>query len=157
MLMRYVDQVLQPGETIRQVTTFSRVGYFRGAAVCVVALVVWALTPTEPSSPSLHLIGLVAAAALFGVGVFLVLRAWWRRINTEVAVTDRRIIYKTGFISRKTREMHMDKIVSVDVTQGILGRMLNYGDITINGAGQSIERIPAIDSPVEFRNHVTAN
>ncbi|MGA2126568.1 MAG: PH domain-containing protein [Xanthobacteraceae bacterium] len=155
--MRYVDQVLQPGETIRQVTTFSRVGYWRGGAVCVVALVVWALTPTETSSPSMHLIGLGVAAVLVVTGAFLLLRAWWQRVNTEVAVTDRRVIYKTGFISRKTREMHMDKIVSVDVTQGILGRMLNYGDITINGSGQSIERIPAIDSPVEFRNHVTAN
>jgi len=155
MPMRYVDQVLQPGETIRQVTTFSRVGYFPGVAVCIVALVVWALTSAPTSS--MHLVGQATAAALFALGAFLVLRAWWRRINTEVAVTDRRVIYKTGFISRKTREMHMDKIVSVDVTQGILGRMLNYGDITINGSGQSIERIPAIDSPVEFRNHVTAN
>jgi len=157
MPMRYVDQVLQPGETIRHVTTFSRVGYWRGGAVCILALVVWALTPAETSSPSMHLIGLAVAAVVLGTGAFLLLRAVWRRVNPEVAVTDRRVIYKTGFISRKTREMHMDKIVSVDVTQGVLGRMLNYGDITINGSGQSIERIPAIDSPVEFRNHVTAN
>jgi uncharacterized membrane protein YdbT with pleckstrin-like domain len=155
--MRYVDQVLQPGETIRQVTTITRVSYLRGCAVCIVALAVWMLTPAETVSPSLHMLGVVATAALFVVGAFMVVRAWWRRTNTEVAVTDRRVIYKTGFISRKTREMHMDKIVSIDVTQGILGRVLNYGDITINGTGQSIERIPQIDSPVEFRNHVTAS
>jgi uncharacterized membrane protein YdbT with pleckstrin-like domain len=157
MSMRYIDQVLQPGETIRQVTTYSRVSYLGGGAVCIIAVVVFVLTPAETLSPTIHVLGQIAAVALLGVGAFLLLRAWWRRVNTEVAVTDRRVIYKTGFISRKTREMHMDKISSVDVTQGILGRMLNYGDITINGAGQSIERIPGIDDPVQFRNHVTAS
>jgi hypothetical protein len=45
--MRYVDQVLQPGESIRWVTTVSRVGYIRGIAVLVAAFVVWGVTPTS--------------------------------------------------------------------------------------------------------------
>lgn len=155
--MRYVDEVLQPGETVRLVTTFSRIGYLPGGVICIVGLIVWTLTPAETASPTIHLVGLAASATLLGIGAALLVRAWWRRFTTEIAVTDRRVLYKTGFVSRKTREMHMDKIVSIDVDQGILGRMFNYGDITINGAGQSIERIPAIDNPVEFRNHVTAS
>jgi uncharacterized membrane protein YdbT with pleckstrin-like domain len=154
--MRYIDQVLQPGEIIRHVTTVSRVTYLRGAATLFAAFVVWALAAAS-SSALIHLVGLVTAIALMLLGGWLLVRALWRRLNTELVITDRRVIYKTGFISRRTREMHMDKIVSVDVTQGIIGRVLNYGDITINGAGQSIEQIPAIDHPVEFRNHVTAN
>src|SRR5665811_1200231 len=67
-----------------------------------------------------------STAAVFGVG-FLVsfLHAWFIRWITEFAVTDRRVIYKCGFIKRHTVEMNMDKIESVDVDQSLLGRMLN--------------------------------
>ena len=53
-------------------------------------------------------------------------------------MTDRSIVYKRGFIPRHTVEMNMDKVESVDVDQSILGRMLNYGDITIRGTGLGI-------------------
>ncbi len=33
--------------------------------------------------------------------------------------------------------MNMDKVESVDVDQSIMGRLLNYGDITIRGTGES--------------------
>ncbi|MGA9197580.1 MAG: PH domain-containing protein, partial [Pseudolabrys sp.] len=52
--------------------------------------------------------------------------------------------------------MNMDKVESVDVDQSILGRMLNYGDITIRGTGVGIEPLSNIDAPLEFRNQVTA-
>ena len=93
---------------------------------------------------------------IFAIGLVLVIRAWWHRFTTEVAVTDRRIIYKTGFINRHSVEMHMDKVESVDVDQSILGRILNYGDITIRGTGETMERLHTIDRPIDFRNHVTA-
>jgi uncharacterized membrane protein YdbT with pleckstrin-like domain len=154
--MRYVDQVLQPGESVRQITTISWVSYLRGLAVWVAALVVLGATPGAASSPWLHFIGLMVAAALFLIGLYFVVLAWWRRMTTEVAVTNRRVIYKTGFINRHTVEMHMDKIESVDVDQSILGRLLNFGNITINGTGEGQTYIREIDHPLEFRSHVTA-
>ena len=51
--------------------------------------------------------------------------AWFRRWTTEIDVTDRRVVYKRGFINRHTVEMNMDKVESVDVDQSIMGRMLN--------------------------------
>jgi uncharacterized membrane protein YdbT with pleckstrin-like domain len=147
--MRYVDEVLQPGEIIRQVTTKSWVRYLRGVAIWILAALIWAWFASSP-------LGQVAAAAAFLIGGYFIVLTWWQRMTTEVAVTDRRVIYKTGFISRNTREMHMDKIASVDVKQGILGRVLNFGDITINGTGGNKEEIPGIDRPLEFRSHVTA-
>ena len=89
-------------------------------------------------------------------GLVLAFGAWFRRWTTEIDVTDRRIVYKRGFIRRHTVEMNMDKVESVDVDQSILGRMLNYGDITIRGTGVGIEPLNNIDAPLEFRNQVTA-
>ena len=75
---------------------------------------------------------------------------------TEFAVTDRRVIYKCGFISRHTVEMNMDKIESVDVDQSLLGRMLNYGTIHVLGTGEGIESLRRIAAPLALRNAITA-
>jgi len=85
----------------------------------------------------------------------LLFSAWFRRHTTEIAVTNRRIIYKRGFISRQTVEMQMDKVESVDVNQTVWGRIFGYGEIQIHGVGGDIEPLRNIDAPIEFRNHVT--
>jgi hypothetical protein len=52
--------------------------------------------------------------------------------------------------------MALDKVESVDVTQSIPGRLLNYGDVTIMGVGEGRETITTIAAPLAFRNHITA-
>ena len=88
--------------------------------------------------------------------LLMTLRAWFDRWTTEVLVTDRRVIYVRGFIRRHTVEINMDKIESVDVDQSIMGRALNYGDVTIRGTGQMLEPLRQVDRPIAFRNEVTA-
>jgi uncharacterized membrane protein YdbT with pleckstrin-like domain len=92
----------------------------------------------------------VAVAALYWT-----FRAWFHRWTTETDVTNMRVVHKTGFIQRRTFEMALDKIESVDVDQSILGRILNYGDVTINGVGEGKERIRTISSPLAFRSAIT--
>ena len=67
----------------------------------------------------------------------LFVSAWFRRWTTEIDVTDRRIVYKRGFINRHTVEMNMDKVESVDVDQSFWGRLLDYGDIIVRGTGDT--------------------
>ena len=66
-----------------------------------------------------------------------------------------RIVHKTGFIKRRTFEMSLDKVESVDVNQSIVGRIMNYGDVTIMGVGEGKETISTIASPLAFRNAIT--
>src|SRR5260221_134503 len=73
------------------------------------------------------------------------------RAFSEFAITNRRVIIKVGFISRKTLEMNLSKIESVNVDQGIWGRMLGYGTITIIGTGGTKETFGNISGPLEFR------
>ncbi len=153
--MRYVDQVLQPGERILRVTTISRVGFFRGLTALVAGLVILFLTLSSPL-PFLWLTGPIVAILMALFGLYLIGLAWWRRFTTEVAVTDRRVIYAVGFANRHTVEINMDKIESVDVEQGALARLLDYGDIAIHGTGDTHEFLHEIDRPLEFRSCVTA-
>ena len=74
--------------------------------------------------------------------------------TTEFAITNKRIIAKTGFIQRNTLEMLLNKIESVKVNQNILGRMLDFGKVTITGTGGTNESFKAIIAPTELRNKV---
>jgi uncharacterized membrane protein YdbT with pleckstrin-like domain len=98
-------------------------------------------------------IGISAADAIW---VKAIVADLFRQWITEIAVTDRRIIYKRGFIRRVTAEMNMDKVESVDVTQSILGRLLDYGSIHVRGTGEGIEHLHNIAHPVDLRNCITA-
>ena len=74
-----------------------------------------------------------------------------RQVTSEFVITNKRIIIKTGIISRQTLEMNLNKIESVNVDQGILGRILGYGTITIIGTGGTRESFHDISSPLLFR------
>jgi len=73
------------------------------------------------------------------------------KYSDEFAITNRRLIIKTGLISRKTFEMNLSKIESVNIDQTLLGRILGYGTIMIVGSGGTRETFPNIKKPLEFR------
>jgi uncharacterized membrane protein YdbT with pleckstrin-like domain len=81
----------------------------------------------------------------------LTIAAWLERWLSEFVITDRRIIIKTGFIARNTFEMNLSKIESVNVDQSVMGRILNYGSMTIIGSGGTRETFHNISRPLAFR------
>jgi len=154
--MSYVEKVLQPGEELRYQAAIHWITYAHGVAWLLAAGIVRAVMPASWRG------GLIMDAVtilLVGGGVFFLARAWFNWWITEIAVTNRRVIYKRVFIARATAEMHMDKIASVKVDQSILGRILDYGKVTIVGTGSGEESLGTIDEPIatplELRNHIT--
>jgi uncharacterized membrane protein YdbT with pleckstrin-like domain len=107
-----------------------------------------------PAGPSALICLALAAIAAFAA-LWKTVTAWFHRFTTETDVTNLRVVHKTGFIKRRTFEMALDKVESVDVNQSILGRILNYGDVTINGVGEGRETIRTIASPLAFRSSIT--
>ncbi len=73
------------------------------------------------------------------------------RWSDEFVVTNKRLICKTGIFSRKTLEMNLNKIETVNVDQSIMGRLLGHGTITIIGTGGTHESFTDIAQPTEFR------
>ncbi len=74
--------------------------------------------------------------------------------SSELVITSGRVLIKTGYVHRQTREMFVSKIESVAVDQSVVGRMLDYGTVVIRGTGGSEELFDTIAHPLEFRNHV---
>ena len=151
--MSYVSKVLQPGEVVRYQTAIHWKVYAPGLALLLAGLIWFVVSPREWKG-SIFIEGIVSVMII--AAIVMLFAAWFERWTTEIAVTDRRIIYKRGFIRRYTIEMNMDKVESIDVDQSIAGRLLNFGDIIIRGTGASLEPLRNIECPLEFRNHVTA-
>ena len=87
----------------------------------------------------------------FGIGLLFWLIAWIQYKTTELAFTNKRVIAKFGFVSRKTVELNISKVESIQVNQGILGRIFNFGTLIVSGAGNPQAPIPGISDPMAFR------
>src|SRR5687768_10066437 len=85
------------------------------------------------------------------IGLFFLIAAWIRVRSTEIAITNRRVIAKFGFIKRDTVEINLEKVEALRVEQAMMGRMLNFGTIFISGAGTSVAPIRDIADPLVFR------
>jgi uncharacterized membrane protein YdbT with pleckstrin-like domain len=104
----------------------------------------------EEKSSAMLLVG--AGSILIGIVPFAM--AQIKRASSEFAVTNKRVIVKTGLIKRDTVEMFLHKIESVSVDQSVAGRMLGYGSLALHGTGGTAETFHDIASPLEFRRQV---
>ena len=152
---RYIDEILQPGEKVLYSTNAHWIFYLPAIAAWILALVLLILSRATVTE-SIILLCLAASAVVAIAALYWTVKAWFHRWTTETDVTNLRVVHKTGFIKRRTFEMSLDKVESVDVNQSILGRLLNYGDVTILGVGEGKETISTIASPLVFRNYITA-
>jgi uncharacterized membrane protein YdbT with pleckstrin-like domain len=94
--------------------------------------------------------------AVLVLGVLMAIGAWIRQWASEFVVTNRRVIVKVGLLSRRTIEIDMSKVESVEVNQDIFGRLFNYGTIVVIGTGGTKEPFDLIDDPLAFRRAVQA-
>lgn len=124
--MSYIDESLIEGETVihrARLTWWSQAG--------------------------LIVLGIVLLIAVIGIGFLIA--AWVRMKSTEIAITNKRIIAKFGFVRRDTVEIGLDKVEALRVEQTMWGRFLNYGTILISGVGSTIDPIRDIADPLVFR------
>jgi uncharacterized membrane protein YdbT with pleckstrin-like domain len=96
----------------------------------------------------------IFATAIVGIGLLLAIAPAIHYASSEFAVTDKRVVAKLGFIERESLETLLSKIEAIGVDQGIVGRMLGYGTITITGTGGTEESFPRIADPLEFRRQI---
>lgn len=158
--MSYVDRNLVPGETVIYETRLHWIVMLGHLVVgCLllevpgVLLLAYAFTQTGADSTDLRLME-AGGVALLVCGVVVVLIGMARRNATEMAVTNHRVVIKTGLMSRKTIEMLLNKVESIEVSETPAGRILGYGTIVMIGTGGTPEPFHKMAHPLEFRSHV---
>jgi uncharacterized membrane protein YdbT with pleckstrin-like domain len=153
--VKYVERVLQPGETVIYLTSLHWLVYCRAVLLLVLAVVVF-IASGSVDQRGIALGLEILAGVLLVVAAISGIRALIQRATTELAVTDRRVIYKVGIFQRHTMEMNRSKVETVGVDQSILGRLLGYGTVVVRGTGGSFEPVRFIGDPLSFRSHITA-
>ena len=96
----------------------------------------------------------IGGAVMLVLGLAVAIIARTLRNSAEFAITNKRVILKTGIVQRRTTEMFLQKIETVGVDQGLIGRMLDFGTITLSGTGGTTEPFGRIARPLEFRRQV---
>lgn len=96
----------------------------------------------------------IGGGIALALGVATLASGWLRRSSTEMAVTNRRVVMKSGIVSRRTVELLLTKVESVGVHQGLLGRVTDYGSIVVRGTGGTHELFDRVARPLEFRRRM---
>ena len=97
---------------------------------------------------------LYAGAGLLVLALAIVVVAAIKRGATEIAVTNRRVVIKTGLANRRSLEIMLPKVESIGINEPFMGRVLGYGTVVIHGTGGTPEPFDKIAHPAEFRKHV---
>ncbi len=151
--MAYYTRVLQPDERVLVIGRLHWTIYLRAILVLILAAAILAGSFSLQDANQQAVVQVVAAAVAV-VGLVIGLGVAIRRHATEIVVTDRRVIFKRGVLSRHTVEMNVSKIETVDVEQGLLARMFDYGTVIIRGTGSGFEPLRGVGSPLAIRNAI---
>lgn len=152
--MSYVQKVLLPGERVLYETGLHWLIFLRPALILLLAAAIAVASAYAPSGYGD--IVLIAAGVIALIGLISLIGALIRRGSTDLAVTDQRVVFKSGVLSRHTIEMNRGKVESVDVDQSLLGRLFGYGTVRLRGTGGSLEPMEGISDPLTLRSHITA-
>lgn len=128
--MAYLDESLAPGETIVARFDLHWTAKWRLIVFLVLAI------PT--------------------LGIALIGAAWeWLRLRSiEQGVTNRRVVRKTGILSRETTELRLASIETIDLRQSAWGRLLGYGDVVLTGRGESAMVFQRLAAPIEAKRAI---
>jgi len=138
-MSKYIDNNLMPNETVVKKGVMHWFVYLPGLSMLILGLLLIVITQS-PLGSLFVLIGIVIS-----------IKAALSHIGTELAVTNKRVIAKFGFIRRNSIELNHNNVESFKVDQSVFGRIFNFGTIYINGTGGVSTPIPSISAPLEFR------
>ncbi len=96
----------------------------------------------------------ILAFFVFVMGLFRYAHMMIIKATTEIAITNKRLVYKRGLVARYVGEINVDRIEGVNVLQGVIGRIFNFGRIMVRGMGVGEIILPPISDPIKFRRAI---
>ena len=96
----------------------------------------------------------IIALVVIAIGCFALISPVINYITSEFGVTDKRVIIKVGLLRRRTLELLLRHVEASSVDQSVMGRLLNFGSVTLTGTGGVREVFDNISAPLEFRRRI---
>lgn len=156
-MARYADSLLSEGETVvyrsRQHWLSLVIRSRNGVAVFIVGLLLLVVIAIfKVTDTNLRNLISVVALPLLVIGVVVFIFRWWQWSNQDYVITNRRLLKVTGIFNKHSADSSLEKINDAILDQPMLGRMLNYGDLTIlTAAEESVDKYHLLKNPKEFK------
>jgi uncharacterized membrane protein YdbT with pleckstrin-like domain len=157
----YVETVLLNGEELEYAGTLHWIIFVPGFASAIFGAILCLLSPQLLNetllfglAAEMHSYFMWTGVSLAVGGVGMIAHSYLRFISTELAITNRRVIAKTGFISRNTFEVMLNRVEGANIDQTVWGRILGFGSIFVHGTGGGITPIDHIAKPLEFKKQL---
>lgn len=128
--MGYINDSLSNGEEVKEL--------FKLHWFSKIPMIVWA----------------ILAIPTLGITLLLVIWEWLKLRSIEQGITNKRVILKKGIIGRKSEEMKITSIETVEIIQGIFGRIFGFGTIRVTGRGISDLIFKNIDDPMDVKRKI---
>jgi len=142
--MGYIDENLMNGEQVVHRSKLHWIVFLMPIALIIIAFMYFAVgKETAPVGGFIFLI-----AIIWAVAAFISFK------TSEFGVTNKRVLFKVGFIRRNSLETLLTKVEGIQVNQGIFGRIFNYGTIMVKGTGGTSNPFHKIEAPMDFRKKV---
>jgi membrane protein YdbS with pleckstrin-like domain len=144
----YARKHLLSGETIERETHLHGIVYLPAVILFLLSLLLFAVVfsggdATKDAMP--------VPVIFLSAGVLMTIAGFVRRKTSEFVVTNKRVMVKTGWLNRRSTEILLRQVEGITVDQGIVGRMLDYGTIVVEGTGSDRTRYKGIAGPLKFR------
>ncbi|MFB3816160.1 MAG: PH domain-containing protein [Candidatus Methylomirabilales bacterium] len=149
--MSYVRENLLAGERVLYIARLHWIIFFGPFIFVGMGLLYFAMAIAYAEARSVTGTATFLSWSVAGIWALLVFLNWR---TAEFALTDRRVVAKVGIISRHSKEILLGKVEALDVSQGILGRLLDFGTVIVRGTGGTGTRFPKIADPLAFRKRV---
>jgi uncharacterized membrane protein YdbT with pleckstrin-like domain len=139
--MGYIESNLLPDEKIVYRARLHWIIFWKPCAIIVCGIIFILPQP---------IVGMVVVA----IGLLALIPPVIDYATSEFGVTSKRVIIKVGFLRRRTLELLLRHVEAISVEQSLMGRILNYGSLTLTGTGGVREVFDNISNPLEFRRRI---
>ncbi|RJX31987.1 MAG: PH domain-containing protein [Oxalobacter sp.] len=152
--MSYIEESLSTGEKVEGMFKPHWFAWVPTYIWLLLGLVILGLTWLIKSAWGPKYVGLIFGLAGWGVTWFIALYQFLRLRSIEQGVTNKRVILKKGIISRRTDEMKLTSIETVEINQGVWGRIFGFGTVKVTGRGISDVVYTRIDDPMSVKRQI---
>jgi uncharacterized membrane protein YdbT with pleckstrin-like domain len=152
--MSYIRKSLLDGEEIIYLTRRHKIVFTYPVLWLLVSAILFGIKYFFVFKPEVNYALMIFSGIFLAAALIHALMIWVNYLCAEFGITNQRVIVKEGFLTRKTIEVFLKSVESVQVDQSIWGRILNFGTVIVSGTGGVTDPLNMIRKPLDFKKQV---